>query len=353
MALTSILTAGSSRIFLGCSDGIYLSSLNLETGELAPAHLLTLAKNPSFLAINASGNILYSVLENDGHVASWTVKQNGSLSSLNSRSTGGSGPCHVSLSPSERVLLVANYIGGSIASFPIEQDGSIGACASFYQFTGTGPNLERQKGPHAHGIFCDPSGHSIYVTDLGTDKVWVFTLDSKTGVLTKNEPAFANLTPGSGPRHLTFSADGKCIYVNGELDLSISTLTIDPASSGLRLVCSIPTFPKNISLKGNTDTAEIVLHHNEKWLYVSTRGTSSISVFAITENGELSFLHNTFLSVDGPRHFSISPDGKWMIVAGQNSNSITVLAIDPITGYLHSTGHSIVSKSPMCVIFAP
>ncbi len=353
-ALTEILAADNSRIYLGCKDGIYRTSLNLTTSELSPALKLADVSNPSFLTFSKSGDRLYAVTDGkSGTVAAWKVATDGTLEKINEQPSGGAGPCHLSLSPSGKVFLVANYSGGSIASFRIENDGSIGKQASFFQLEGSGPNPKRQTQPHAHGIYCDPSGKFVYLPDLGTDKVWIYRLNSATGELVPNKPAFAALPPGSGPRHLTFGTDGRHVYVNGEMGLDVIAFALNPETGALENGKTIPVFPPSLTLPPNADTAEIAVHPNARFLYISTRGYNSVSSFSITPAGDLIFLENFPLAVNHPRHFSISPDGKWMVVPGQKSDQVTVLTIDPTTGKLGTTDHTIAAPSPMCAIFAP
>ena len=332
----------AERIYFGCPTGIFVSEW--KSGILGPAKLAAASENPSFLAVSKNGRFLYSVAEkNTGAVVAWVIADDGTLKKLNDQPSGGADPCHIFLTPNEKILLVANYSGGSIAAFPLQADGTIGSQSSFVQLTGKGPNPNRQNGPHAHGIYCDSAGQTVYVPDLGTDHVWIYAL-SPDGVLTALEPA--TLPPGSGPRHLAFSPDGSSIYVNGEMDLTLNTIEL---KSKFRI--TDPVLPVGIASEG-ADTAEIAAHPNEKYLYVSTRGYSSISSFRISpDGGKLSFLDNIPTGVDGPRHFSISPDGSWMVVPGQKANQVAVFALDSDTGKL-SPKSKIDLAAPMCAVFA-
>jgi 6-phosphogluconolactonase len=360
MAFTTFLSAAEHRVYLGCEGrektpaGIFLSIFDSETGALQPPQRVATAGNPSFLAIDAGNKFLYSVSEaGDGSVVAWSIASDGTLTELNQQPAGGRGPCHLSLSPSSKTLLVANYTGGSLASFPVQPDGTIGERASFFQLTGTGPDASRQEAPHAHGIYTDPTGKWVYVPDLGTDKVWIYRLDEETSALTPNEPAFAVLPPGSGPRHLAFDLTGRHAYVNGEMGLNITAFTLNPQTGALNSASTAPVFPKELTLPKNADTAEVVVHPTNRFLYVSTRAYNSLSSFTIAADGSLTFLENLPLTVKGPRHFSISPNGRWMIVPGQRSHTVEVLQADPETGKLKPTGTSVELPGPVCAIFAP
>ncbi len=334
MSLPSLF---AERIYFGCADGIYLA--NWENGILETPKLAAAAENPSFLTISPDGKFLYSVAEKtDGRVVSWSIAEDGSLTKLNEQSSGGAAPCHLTLF--KNILLVANYSSGTVSSFLTNPDGTIKTHASFIQLTGSGPNPKRQKEPHAHGVYCD--GNLAYVTDLGTDKLWIYELKSDA-TLSAITPAI--LPPGSGPRHL---AIGKSrIYINGEMGLGVSALELESK----KLLTTTPVFPSGMKLPSNADTAEIFVH--SPFLYVSTRGYSSISTFKISSEGDLTFLENHPLRINGPRHFTISPDGKWMIVPGQNASRVEVLAIDPATGKLTTHGELISLEKPMCAVFAP
>jgi len=358
LSLSAELPAATIRLFLGSLGSetarpeIFLSALNTETGALQTPKELAGAENPSFLAISFGGDFLYSVAEKEeGKVFSWSVAPDASLTKLNEQPSGGAGPCHISISPSGRVLFVANYTGGSVAAFPIKKDGSIGEQTAFIQFNGTGPDAKRQEKPHAHGVYCDPGEEFVYVTDLGTDRVWIFKLDAAAGTLTAAEPPFASLPPGSGPRHLAFGKDH--VYVNGEMGLGITVLARDGETGALTPGVTTPVFPEGMVLTAKPDTAEVVVHPNGRFLYLSTRGVSSISTFAIDKAGQIAFIENIRAGVEGPRHFTCSPDGKWLVVAGQRDNRVTAFSIDSTSGKLRPTQQVIELPSPVCAIFVP
>lgn len=335
------------------SQGIYAGSIDSETGKLGPIRLAAEAVNPSFLALSPDGAHLYAAMEEKGGaVGAFKVGKDGSLTLLHRRESGGNGACHVSVDPSGRCVFVANYGSGSIASFPIVADGSLGERASFIQLTGSGPNASRQKSPHAHAIYADAASRFVYVCDLGTDKVWIYALDPATGALTPVEPASASVPAGGGPRHLALHPGGHFAYANNEMGNSVTAFARNPATGVLSPLQTLPTLP--LEANGlNFSTAEIFCHPTGKWLYVSNRGHDSIAVFAIAEDGRLTFLEAPPAGVKTPRGFAIDPSGRWLVVGGQDDHRITVLKIDPATGRLTATSESAEVGAPVCVVFAP
>ena len=311
-------------------------------------------ENPAYLAISPDGKFLYAAGEipHRGLVSAYQREPDGRLTLLNHADTGGEGTCHVSVDSSGHNVLVANYGGGNISCFPIKADGSLGERSAFVQFTGSGPNPSRQTKPYAHSIYADAANHFVYACDLGTDNVWVFKFNAGSGLLERNIPPAARVPEGGGPRHLAFHPGGRYVYVNNEMGLTVSVFERNPESGALMPVQVIPTLPEGVSGKGNS-TAEIACHPSGKWLYVSNRGEDTIAIFAIAENGRLTWIENAPAGVKVPRSFAIDPDGKWLVVAGQNDNKIAVMKIDPQTGRFSPTGHMTTVANPVCVLFAP
>ena len=332
------------------SQGIYLDTIDTETGKLGTLKLAVEVKDPNFLAISPDHHFIFAV--RDATVESFEVLADGSLKALNEQPTGGSGPCHVSLDQKGKHVFVANYDGGNIASFPVGIDGLIGPRSAFVQFTGTGPDPRRQTKPYAHSIYVDPANRFVYACDLGTDNVWSFRFDAATGALQPNEQAKAKVPPGSGPRHLAFHPGGKFVYVVGEMGLGVTLFARDAANGTLTALETVPTLAPGTSTK-NVTAAEICCHPSGKWLYVSDRGADTLAVFAIAPDGRLSLIQDASSVVKFPRSFGIDPTGHWLVVAGQQDNRIAVLKIDPATGRLSATDQSAPVGSPVCVLFEP
>lgn len=362
-ALFSILNSAlavEARFYLGTytndqdSKGIYTCTLDLETGRLGPIELAAEAENPSYLAVSPDGKNLYAASEgrHQGSTIAFRVEKNGRLTQLNQKDSGGEGTCHVNVDSCGRNILAANYSAGNISCFQTAADGSLGKRTALIQFAGSGPNPQRQTKPHAHSAYTDPADRFVYSCDLGTDNIWIFKFDEKSGVLEPNTPASVQAPEGGGPRHLAFHPSGRYIYVNNEMGLSVSVFERDAASGALSPIQVIRTLPEAVPGKGIT-TSEIAVHPSGKWLYVSNRGNDTIASFDIGADGRLTRIASAPSLVKGPRGFAIDPAGRWFIVAGQNDNKIAVLKIDQSTGCLISTDQVASIGSPVCVLFAP
>ena len=272
----------------------------------------------------------------------------GKLTFLNQQSSGGPGPCYVSLDRTAKFVLAANYTGGSICCLPILKDGSLAEATAFIQHTGSSvhPN---QKGPHAHSVNLDPANHFAIAADLGLDKLLVYRFNPAKGTLEPNDPPAFDTAKGAGPRHFTFHPNGKFAYVINELDSTVSALHYDAAKGVLKAVQTLSTLP--MPFKGNS-TAEIVVHPSGKFLYGSNRGHNSIAIFTIDEStGELKAAGHQDKDIKTPRNFALDPTGTWMIVANQDSSSLVVFRVDQKTGQLAPTVNRLEVPRPMCVRF--
>ena len=335
----------------GGSRGIQRGSLDTETGELKLLGLAAEAKNPSFLAVHPNGKFLYSAIEDGGGaVGAFAVEKDGTLRHLNNESSKGAGNCFVTVDPSGRNVLAANYGGGSVASIPIREDGSIAPASAFVQHTGHGANPARQKGPHAHAIYVN--GAFAYACDLGTDDVFVYRFDAAKGTLSPNDPPSGKVPPGGGPRHLAFHPKGGFAYANNEITCSVTVFAHDAAKGTLSALQTISTLPEGYAITPKDSTAEIFCHPSGRFLYVSNRGHDSIAVFAIGDDGKLAPVQNAPANVKEPRGFALSPDGGWLIAAGQNSNSLASHKVDPATGKLTAAATVADIGAPVCVVFA-
>jgi len=337
----------------GPSKGIYRSSLDLDSGRLAEPVLVAEAKNPSFLEIHPSGRFLYAVSEagGAGSVSAYEIDSaTGGLKLLNQKPSGGSGPCHVNIDHAGKNVLVANYGSGSAAVIPIEPDGRLAEPTSVVQHTGSGANPKRQQGPHAHSVNISADDRFAFIADLGIDKTMIYRLDVEKGTITANNPAFVQLKPGAGPRHFTFSADGRYAYVINELDCTVTAFTYDAASGTLTPIQSVPTLPEDFD--GQSTCAEVRVHPNGKFLYGSNRGHDSIAVYRIDpDKGTLTFVEHETTDIKTPRNFNMDPTGKYCLVANQGSDSIVVFRIDQNTGALEPTGQKITVGRPVCIRF--
>ena len=362
VATTSCL-AGESLVYFGTatgahSQGIYVSRFDDSSGILSAPELAAEVRNPMFLAVAPGNRFLYATGEMEGADgkragavnAFARDAQTGRLTWINRQSSGGSGPCHLAVDATGQSLLVANYGSGSIAALPVRTDGSLGEAATLLVRSGSGPNPKRQAGPHAHFILPSPDNRFTLDCDLGLDKVFISHLDPAAARLTAADPPFVALAPGSGPRHLTFSRDGRFVYVINELGGTISVFSYAATNAALAAVQTISTLPKDFAT--NNTAAEIVLHPNGRFLYGSNRGHDSIAVFAVdTATGRLALVEHASTLGRTPRHFALDPSGRWLLAENQGSDSVVVFAVDGDTGKLKPTGQVQPLGSPTCAVF--
>jgi 6-phosphogluconolactonase len=351
----------------GASKGIYAYRYNTETGEMKTLGLAAAAVNPSFLVADPDGKQMFAVNETEtyqgkssGGVTAFTIDRKiGKLSQLNEVASRGADPAYISLDRAGKYVLVANYTGGNVAVFPILHDGHLGEASSVIEDAGTlGPNKERQEKPHAHWIQVSAHNHFAYVADLGLDKVLIYKFDAATGKLSRGKPGAsgksffsATLAPGSGPRHIAFSADGKFMYVISELDATVTVFAND-GNQTYRSIQKISALPAGFS--GENTAAEIEIHRSGKFLYTSNRGNDSIAEFSVDKvTGRLTLMG--FVSTHGkePRNFAIDPSGKHLLVANQYGDNIVEFDVDAATGRLKEAGEVAKVASPVCLVFVP
>jgi 6-phosphogluconolactonase len=348
------------------SKGIYAYRYDASTGELAPLGLAADTTNPSWLVVHPNGKLLYAVNElpnykgpNSGGVSAFSIdRATGKLTFLNEVPSRGADPCYVTVDKTGKYVLVANYTGGSVAAFPILDDGRLGDASAFVQHSGKGANPERQEAPHAHSIDLSPDNRFAMVDDLGLDELLVYKFDSAKGSLAPNDPPFAKLEPGAGPRHFALHPSGKFAYVVSEIKGTVTVLSNDAKAGTLHPLQTLSTLPKDF--KGTIEDAEIRVHPSGKFLYASNRGDgNSIAIFDIdAEKGTLTLAEITSTQGKTPRSFEIDPTGTRLFVANQQSNNIVVFSIDQRAGsHLTKAGHlspigpALDVGSPVCVKF--
>ncbi len=358
--------ATSLLIFLGTytpagseSRGIYTVRLDPATGALSEPVLVAETPNPTFLAWHPDGRTLYALSESGtvngkagGALTAYRYDPAaGTLTKLNTEPTGGVGLAHVGVDASGRTAAVISYHGSYVASFPLKADGSLGARTSLVPHQGQlGPNAKRQEKPHPHSVTFSPDNRFVYVCDLGLDRVFHYKLDPATATLT---PAGETATtPGAGPRHSKFTADGNYYYVIGELNGSIESFSVDAATGALTRVQSVATLPADFT--GENTCAEIRLSPDERFVYGSNRGHDSIAVFARdTATGRLTLVEIVSTGGKHPRNFNLSPDGRWLVCGNKDSDNVTVFTRDAATGRLTRTAQTLKAPQAVCVLFAP
>ena len=299
------------------SKGIYAYRFDASSSELTPLGIAAETTNPSFLAIDPSRRFLYAVNEvqnykgaSSGAVSAFAVDQKtGKLSLLNQVPSRGADPCYITFDKTGKYALVANYTGGSVAVFPVQPDGHVGEPSAFVQHRGSSVNKERQEGPHAHWIETTPDNRFAIAVDLGLDELLVYRFDASRGSLTPNDPPYASLDPGAGPRHLAFHPDGNFAYVVNELQSSITAFSFDPGRGVFGKLKTVSTLPQGFS--GSNDAAEIKVHPSGKFLFASNRGHDSIALFSIdSHTGALTLVDHFPTQGKTPRNFEIDPTGK-------------------------------------------
>ena len=341
----------------GDSKGIYLCSYDAKSGELKSLGLAAETPNPTFLAVDQSERILYSVNEVSeykggatGAITAFAINRaTGRLSEINQIASRGADPCYLSLDKTGKYALVANYTGGSVAAFPVRSDGGLADATAFIQHSGVGKNLERQEGPHPHWIETTPDNSFALIADLGLDKIFVYHFDPSRGSLAPNKPPLVELEAGAGPRHVAFHPNKKLLYVLNELASTVTVISFDSSSGSLLTLQTISSLPTGFS--GTNDAAEIHIHPNGNVLFASNRGYNSIAVFSVVPTGNLTLIDHVPTQGRTPRNFELDPTGSRLLVANQDSNNIVVLEIDVETGGLTATGQQLSFPCPVSLRF--
>lgn len=338
------------------SKGIYGYEFDSDTGKLTPKGVAAETPDPSWVAVHPSGRFLYAANEagKKSLVSAFSVDaKSGKLTLMNQMPSLGEDPCYLSFDKTGKYVLVANYSSGTVAVFPILADGRLGEHTAMAKDQGaTGPDKERQEGPHAHWIETSPDNRFALVADLGLDEVLVYKFDAASGKLTPNEPAFARLKAGSGPRHAAFHSRGKFIFAVSELSSTATSFAYDAKKGTLKEIGTGSTLPPGFS--GRNDVAEVAVHPNGKFLYVSNRGNDSIAILSIDQaKGTLAPAGGVPTGGKEPRHFAIDPSGKYLLAENQFSNNIVVFKTDAATGGLTPTGQVVEAPSPVNIAFWP
>jgi 6-phosphogluconolactonase len=340
----------------GESVGIYLYRFNVVEGSLMRNGVATGVNNPSYLTLDRARRMLYAVEETEefegeksGAVSAFALDgREGQLRFINRQASKGGAPCYITADGTGRFVLVANYVGGNVAVLPVSKDKGLGRATDVEQDSGSGPNRERQEGPHAHCVVLDPSNRHAYACDLGTDKVMIYNFDARLGTLTPGARPFVSLKPGAGPRHLTFDRAGRRVYVLNELDSTVTAFARTRTTGALRELKTYPMLPEDF--KGENTGADIHLTPDGRFLYCSNRGHDSIALFRVNApTGLLTPAGHTPTGGKAPRNFAVDPTGRFLLVANQKSDSIVTFRIDPSTGALQATGHTTEVPSPVCL----
>lgn len=362
LLMTSLLpeawSQGVARFYTGTftsegAEGISLCTLDTLTGDMEVVQVFKGIDNPNFLKISPDRRFLYAVTRgprgvdpDGGSVSAFQIMDNGELRFLNKMSAHGDDPCYAEVSSDGRWLVVANYGGGSVVLFPLEEDGSLAPATSVVRHEGSGAHAVRQTRPYAHSIRFSPFDGLLYAADLGADRLFAYTLRPGPGTLEPKPGAQALLPPGAGPRHFDFAPEGRFCYVVNEISSTVSVFEF--VNGAMSLLQDISTLPGEF--RGTSFCADIHLSSCGKWLYASNRGHNSLAVFsrdAVT--GRLTPV--THVSVEGnwPRNFALAPGGRYLLVANQRSHQISLFRLE--NGIPLFTGKELKTPAPVCVEF--
>lgn len=353
----------------GNGRGIHIFEVNRVTGALTPAGIFELGTSPSCLTLDASKNHLYSANEtdrvgddNEGTVSAFGIDPATSqLTLLNTVRSGGAGPTYVSVHPSGKFLLVANYFGGSVAVLPILADGRLGDATDIKNDTGElGPTIATNAPPgsfafsghdrtHAHMIQADPSGRFVLHVDLGLDRIFVWKFGDQKGTLTPNEPHVVSLPAGDGPRHFHFHPNGRWLYSVQEEGSTIVLFDYDADTGRLVSRQSLSTLP--LGFAGSNFCSEILVSADGRFVYVGNRLHDSIGIFSVGNNGELTYVGEEWTRGNYPRSFSLEPTGAFLYCCNQRGDNVTVFQVNRETGALKFTGNYTPVGNPSCIVF--
>ncbi len=355
---TEPIRFGTGQLLEGKGEGIYAFELDRERGKLTPHGLTRDVRNPSYLCFDRDRRHLYAVNElkefegkPTGAVSAFGIDQEtGALVFLNSRSTGGTDPCHLAVDRTGKFVAVANFMSGSVSVFPVLSDGSLGEACSFIQHEGSSVDPVRQRGPHAHAIEFDTSGQFVFVPDLGLDKVLIYRLDQLSGKLTPGDPPWISTAGGAGPRQLVMHPNNVHAYLINEINSTMTAYRFDSAHGTFAELQTVSTLPD--AYQDHSTCAEVQITADGRFLYGSNRGHDSIAIFSISDDGVLKLVGHESCRGCVPRNFEIDRRGEYLIAANQDTNNLIVFKINPANGDLIHTGGVATVPTPICVRFA-
>lgn len=353
----------------GYGEGIYLFEVNPTTGTLTQLEVYSDHSNPAWLAFDPSRTHLYSANETtefqgrkSGSVSAFAVdRTSGHLTLLNTVSSEGAGPAHLSVHPSGRWVLVANYAGGTVAVLPIRSNGELGSATDVKHDQGpVGPEhaksappgsfaISGHDSPHAHMIHSDPSGRFVLSSDLGLDQILIWKFDVEKGTLTPNDPASVPLPPGDGPRHFAFHPNGRWLYSLQEEASTLVLFDYDAAGGKLTPRQTLSSLPRGFA--GTNFTSEVTVSADGRFVYAANRLHDSIAWFAVGQDGALTFAGEEWTRGDYPRSFGIDPTSSFLYSCNQRSDAVATFRINRQTGALTFTGEYTPVGTPAIIIF--
>jgi 6-phosphogluconolactonase len=342
----------------GSSEGIYVFSFNSKTGSFTPVDTVKQIDNPSYLTLTKNGQFLYAVSETNGsrpgQLYAYAVnKLTGRLSLLNKKESKGDDPCYITASNNRKWVIAANYSGGNLVAYATRPNGALSDTVQTIYDEGSSFNKDRQLSPHVHSTTLNSAGNYLFACDLGTDKIMAYTFNEAATVnpLTAAGPPFTSTVAGSGPRHLSFHPTGRWVYVIEELSGMVSAYRYE--NGALTAMQRIDAHQKNF--KGARGSADIHVSPDGRHLYVSNRGdANNLAIFSIEQStGKLT--GKGFQDAGGrqPRNFTISADGKFILVANQASDQIKLFKRNSRTGLLQPVATTINVGAPVCLQLLP
>ncbi|RFU49764.1 lactonase family protein [Paraburkholderia sp. DHOC27] len=353
---TAMLAVGTYTLPMphvhGKGKGIYLLGFDTTRGQLREIAVQE-AVNPSYLALSADRRRLYAVREVDAKdgpgVSTYELDApNGTLKLLNDLATPGGWPCHVSVDNELSLLLLSNYASGEVLAFSLDANGVPSGEPVVLSREGSGPNAERQDGPHAHCALVSPDRRHVYLADLGVDGVLRHALNGAQGRPDTTPDLFLEAAPGAGPRHLVFSRNGA--YVLADYELASSVRMYRLGEKDAQLVSEVSTLPPGFD--GESAVGGMRLHPSGKFVYVGNRGHDSIFGARVDEAaGTLTPIGTWTIGGRTPRDLAISPDGRYLLAASQDDGFIRVFSIDQQTGGLTDTGYNFPIPTAVCLEF--
>ena len=323
------------------NPGIEVFNWDATTGKATKSYSLNVPA-ASYQAI--SGDLLFSVSEEGGGKASISSFQlrKGKYEAINSELSRGDHPCFILYREKSKTIYTANYSGGSVSVFQTVS-GRLKPLAQYIEYSGSSTNKDRQNSSHAHMVALSPDQNTLFVTDLGTDKIYAHRI-VESGLLEESRSEIT-LTPGNGPRHIRFNAKGDRAYLLNELSSDVDVFKV--AGSALEKIQSIPADTSAAKVKGSAD---IHLSPNGKWLIASNRISSNqVVVFKIEVDGKLTrVFHQNVAKI--PRNFAFDPSGKFVLVASQEVDRVQVFSFNDATGSLQDIHQDILVKSPVSLL---
>jgi 6-phosphogluconolactonase len=363
VATKSFAASGGQRVFVasGTPEGIRSFDWDPAKGELTSVGVAAEISTVDWVCLSPDSRYLFAACEVDsfngkstGEVASFRI-DNGKLQQLSGQNSASKGTCHCAIDRTGRVLLSADYGGGSAASFKVT-DGKLSPLVWSEHYTVHGPNPDRQEAAHAHFASFSPNNRFAYINDLGGDMIHIYTFDSTTAVL-KNAGAY-HAAPGAGPRTLHFHPNGHTAYAMNEMHSSVDVLEWNKADGSLTRVDTVHLLPPNAPIpdpkdapQGNTG-CDTVISKDGRFAYFANRGTDFLYSFAADpKTGALTPIERTSSGGKTPRNFTLDPTERWMLVADQNSNNLAVFPRNGTSGKLAGEGKAVACPTPMCIVF--